>query len=240
MEEDGWLDFPVFVINLERNQNRRTYITKHLNALGINPTIVPAVDGRKLDYEELKKSGVYDDSVAHEVFSRSLSLPEIGCLLSHRNIYEEIIKNGFEQALVLEDDVIFTDGAVEILRNLLDELPDDCDVVQLYYSCKDYDRIGENLVRFNFNDCMPVGAAGYIVKLSGAKKLLDEWYPARYPADSYIGRSYRWGTIVYGSRPSLMRQSILFPTDIESRDNLLSELRFYIKKMIVKVLSVFS
>ena len=54
-------NYPAYVINLERSPERRLYITSHLRNLGIEPTVVPAFDGKKLSLDELIRDGRYDD-----------------------------------------------------------------------------------------------------------------------------------------------------------------------------------
>ncbi|RLV10190.1 hypothetical protein CTZ27_02885 [Streptomyces griseocarneus] len=46
----------------------------------------------------------------------------IGCALSHRRAIEEAHSDGLDHVLVLEDDVVFLDGAVWVLRRALEEL----------------------------------------------------------------------------------------------------------------------
>src|ERR1041384_5492213 len=82
--------YPAYVINLERSPERRLYITSHLRNVGIEPTVVPAFDGRKLSLEEVIKDGRYNDDVAKRSFDRSLSMAEIGCGLSHLSIYQRM------------------------------------------------------------------------------------------------------------------------------------------------------
>lgn len=233
------IDCPVFIINLERSKLRRDFILKYLSSLGIEATIFPAVEGNKLDLAELEKNKIYDNDAALEAFSRPLSMPEIGCTMSHIGIYHKIIDEGIEKALVLEDDVIFCDDIDQHFTALIDEVPDDWELIQLYYKCQDFTKITDNIVKFRSETCLPSGSAGYFINRSGAEKMLKAVYPVRYPADSLIGRSPRWDTVVYGSSSALLTQNYLYPTEIQARSSFTSSLRDGIKAMIVKIIGKF-
>jgi glycosyl transferase family 25 len=205
---------PIYVLNLERSPERRAFILGHLAEMGMTANVFPAVDGRALDIPELERKGVYRDAVAHEKFSRSLSPAEIGCALSHVGLYEKLVREGIEMALVLEDDAMLVSGFQESLGALISELPPDWDVVQLIFKCEDVEPHSQHLVRFAMRTAMPVAAAGYLISKAGAARLVDNAYPLRYPADSLIGRSPRWGAKVYGARPQLVTINNIFPSNI--------------------------
>jgi glycosyl transferase, family 25 len=229
-------NIPIFVINLERNRQRREFALQKLAGLGLKGDIFPAVDGKTLVLDKLIKDGIYDDAVAHEKFSRSLSMGEIGCSLSHLRLYKKILDEHIGLALVLEDDAMFVEGAREQLADLLERLPDDADLVQLIYECKDYSRVAPGVVRFLSKSCMPVASAGFLIRESGARKLLAEGYPVRYPADSFIGRSPRWGTNVYGASPKLVAINNIFPSEIYQGRTLKSRLGNRVKAVFVRLL----
>ncbi len=231
------INCPVFVVNLERSAYRRKFILNYLAKMGINAEVITAVEGAKLDLEKLKTDGIYDERAADEAFSRQLTLPEIGASLSHANIYKKIIDENIDKAIILEDDVMFCDDAANIFRGMLNDVPDDWDVIQLYYTCKDYEKITDHVALFRSEKCIPVGAPGYMIRRSGAKKILDKVYPVRYPADSIIGRSPRWGTKVYGSLPQLVILNNLFPTEIHQRKKFSEKLRYNVKQLIISGLS---
>ena len=234
--QDLLADIPIFVINLERNRQRREFALQKLADLGLKGEIFPAVDGKTLDLNELKSKAVYDDAVAHDKFSRSLSRGEIGCSLSHLRLYKKIVDEDIDTALILEDDAMFVDDVRKQLTGLLGRLPSDSDLVQLIYECKDHSPIAPGLVRFHSRSCMPVASAGYLIRKSGARKMLAEGYPVRYPADSFIGRSPRWGTMVYGASPKLVRINNIFPSEIYQGRTLKSRLGNRVKAVFVRLL----
>lgn len=226
----------VFVINLERKPERRAFAIGHLKSHGLTPVIWPAVDARGLDLAELQRSGIYDDRVAHEKFSRSLSLPEIGCSLSHVRLYEHIVRADIPMSLVLEDDAMLVDDFTANLEALLGAVPESWDLVQLIYACKDYEQMNDHAVSFKMQTSLPAASAGYVVTRRGAEKLLSQAYPIHYPADSFIGRSPRWGLQVYGAMPQLVTINNLFPSDIAAIQSPKARAVKAVKDLVVKML----
>jgi glycosyl transferase, family 25 len=231
------LGCPVFVINLERSPHRRAFMERYLASLGITLRILPAVDGSKLDLEQLARDGVYVDAVAHEKFSRSLSPSEIGATLSHLSACRTIVDENLPVAVVLEDDVTFIDGVAEVVRSALQAAPPDWDVLQLYYWCKDTYAIAPSVVGFNNKACLPVGCLGYVMRQSGARKMLESSYPICYPADSLMGRSPRVGVTLYGVSPSVitLEGNLIFPTELRTKRTGAARVRLWLKQAIVRV-----
>lgn len=232
----GGTDVPIYVINLERNSQRRRFAVQHVANLGFEARVFPAIDGKSLNRMELEDTGLYDDELVHQTFSRSLSAAEIGCALSHLRLYEHLRDQGTEMAIVLEDDAVLDRNIATRLPELIRDLPEDWDVVQLIYECRDYERINPKVVRFLSKRCMPVAAAGYLLRNTGIEKLLKNAYPLRYPADSYIGRSPRWGVNVYGAAPKLVTINNIFPSDIAHHETIKEKASNVLKKGLVWIL----
>jgi glycosyl transferase, family 25 len=89
-----------YVINLARSRDRRKYITAHLDKIGIGYELVPAVDGRGLNLDD---SRIFAPAFRANVYN---FVGLAGATLSHRAVYRKIIEDGFDTALVLEDDII--------------------------------------------------------------------------------------------------------------------------------------
>jgi glycosyl transferase, family 25 len=88
-----------FVVNLARSSDRWAHITAELEKTGLDYEIVPAVDGRELD--------LTDRATVDPVLLARTPFPEgtAGCALSHLHIYQKIVEDGLDEALILEDDV---------------------------------------------------------------------------------------------------------------------------------------
>lgn len=228
--------YPVFVINLERSQYRRIFMCNQLITHGVQPKIFNAIDGKALQHDKLTKDGIYNDDLAHQYFSRSLSLAEIACAWSHIRVSELILENQYEMALVLEDDAMLRDDAGAILKAILTELPGDWDMVQLFYDTPDTVSVTDHIVGFTNKPRMPIGARGYLMRLSGARKAVEGAYPIKYPADSFFGRSHRWGMKVFGAKPILVSSNDMFPTQIPSEQRFLISAKERVKGIVVRLL----
>lgn len=106
---------PVFVISLKTSEQRRLRMKQMLDALALPFEISDAVDGRKLRPEE--QARYYDAHANKALFKRPLSHAEIGCYLSHRQLWEQIKTLG-SAAVILEDDGLVDPALPEILKAL--------------------------------------------------------------------------------------------------------------------------
>lgn len=177
----------IFVINLEKDVERRASISRQLEQLGLGYEIVEGVYGAELSKDELKDN--YSDRKAKWRVARSLVSAEIGCALSHIKVYREIVEQGLSFTLILEDDVI--------LPPELDVLLADCakvvdprrpEVWLLSPAVGDQEATRARL--------LPSGqlvlpykdgfyASSYLVTASAAKALIAELYPVGDVADCW-------------------------------------------------------
>lgn len=91
-----------FILHLVRATARRQNAHDLLDACGVDGVIWPAVDGAAMSSTELAAT------VGAELFAPrypfALKTGEIGCFLSHRQIWAEIQTSGADAALIIEDD----------------------------------------------------------------------------------------------------------------------------------------
>jgi collagen beta-1,O-galactosyltransferase len=83
----------VYLINLMRQSERRKRMLSALNELGLEYTVVNAVDGRNMTTKDLNEMGIkpmpgYQDPI----LKRKLTMGEIGCFLSHYKLWKEVIE----------------------------------------------------------------------------------------------------------------------------------------------------
>ena len=105
--------FPVWLLSLERSRDRREFMVKQLQALNLQFEIVPAVDGKCLDSEDLKH---YSAPEAIKAIQREMKPGEIGCALSHARMWERIVAENIEEVLILEDDVMIKSELLDVLE----------------------------------------------------------------------------------------------------------------------------
>lgn len=93
-----------YIINLEKSTVRKQYMQGLLSPYSfLDVEFVNAIDGRLLTEEE--KQELFNYQKSKLLYGRVLNAGEVGCALSHRKIYETILKREDPYALVLEDDI---------------------------------------------------------------------------------------------------------------------------------------
>lgn len=100
---------------------------------------------------------------------------EYGIMVSTMNLWQYISDNKIEKVLVLEDDIVIQDDFVEKLNLCLKDLPEDFDILSLYYFSEqnqvdENTEIGSEYIHKANNQYSAAQAILY--SYSGAKKLL--------------------------------------------------------------------
>jgi len=123
----------VVVITLARAADRHALLRERL--LGLDYELFHGSDARELDVADLERRGVYSEALARRAtrHRRGLRPAEIGCSLSHRGVYERMLREGWERVLILEDDVVPVPGALERVEEALGQLPPTWELVYLGY-----------------------------------------------------------------------------------------------------------
>lgn len=165
------------------------------------------VINRKCDIERMKKTHhiLVKNNIKYKRFDAVVIKKEIdshvtnemlGCGLSHRNIWEYIVKNKLEHGLIFEDDMLLTNDWKKRLEKAIKVLPNDWDIFTL--GCFGIKQVSDKYNSpFNFifyiivtmlgiynkknkrvnNDIIIpyffTGLYGYVVSYKGAKKLLS-------------------------------------------------------------------
>ncbi len=223
----------IFVITLERSANRQAHITKALE--GLDYEFFLGADKNDFSIKDLKEKNIYNEALAvkHHRYSKPMNAGQIGCALSHKNIYEEIINKGYTKTLILEDDVKAVTESINIFSEIIKELPGNWELLYFDYSKNedpqqlkkywyhlqkitgglkwDYTIIN-NLYPKHFSKYLSVAGFhdytdAYAVTLSGAKKLLELQSPVSYVADNLLAvaaASKRLNAFI--SRPKLFQQ----------------------------------
>ena len=127
---------------------------------------------------------------------RSLTAGEVGCFLSHMKIYNHMINENNPFAVILEDDAQLVPGFGELILRLAKQgfKYELIFLGHLYWgtrSLKDEETPLSLRGRMKLNHTyelghfvvMPLGSHGYLITLTGVKKLLELSMPMRLPLD---------------------------------------------------------
>jgi len=177
----------VYVINLARSLDRRAHITSELRRTGLAYEIVTAVDGREVDLRD-------PTTVAPALLAKNdFPAGTAGCALSHLRVYEKIIADQLEHALVLEDDVTLPADLGTILGDVAPYLTG-AEVALLNYGSPDtikMSRAGSVALSSSRMLALPidigglVNAAAYVITREACERMTSNALPLRANADDW-------------------------------------------------------
>lgn len=221
----GATTLPVFVISLDRATERREYMRKLVSDLGLNATIISAVDGKNLTPEQRSR---YNSERARRVYGCEMNDNEIACYLSHLSIYSKMIEHRLETALILEDDISCVPDLKPIIEDVL-KLPQSSWQVLRLQSTKssvshprDPRGAGEALARVGEREIFRLktsvlGGCAYLIRLSAARAMLQRSEQIDMPIDQTLDRYWENGIIPYVLRPMPVWHEDLFESEIGKR-----------------------
>jgi len=178
-----------YVINLARSLDRRAHITVECQRAGLDFEIIPAVDGRTLD---LSDSALIDPSLA----SRSqFPAGTAGCALSHFQIFQKILEDGRDRALVLEDDIILSADLSDLADDVADHLTG-AEVALFEYACfppgplrmsseGSVDLPSSRLLALPIDARQLANTGAYVITREACERMIEHLLPIRVPADDW-------------------------------------------------------
>ena len=112
------MQYPIYVISLAKDEERRNSLKKQFNSYN-EFNIIDAVEGNKIDIQEYFK--YLSGSLSK--YNILISPNELGCTLSHIKAYQQFLSTNAEYCLILEDDVIGSDETIEKAFSLTEKIP---------------------------------------------------------------------------------------------------------------------
>lgn len=218
------INIKVFIINLRRSVQRRASIIEQMDKHGIGYELFPAVDGKEIDDETMRKIHSISDRFK-ETYFRDMERGEAGAALSHIGIYKKIVVEKIDCAIILEDDVEFDDRLKKLVDNYkrTRAVLRHYDLVLLGYSRNDlnYKKKADCSYwgRIELYEKIKVGAPvhwywaaiGYLVSYGGAQKLLSHSELPEMQADYLTANSP-----AYGLKLGLTLEPIIWPGDLNN------------------------
>ncbi len=170
----------VFVINMDQDKDRLEFAYKQAESNGYNLSRIPGVNGKEMSPAQKKET--VNGFRFWCINGRKPLDGEIGCALSHINIYRKMIQENIPVACVLEDDIMILSGFIQRLKNLEQQLmPRVPQVVRLNFNGSEKSLPVDGLCRSYEN----TSACSYCITLAGAKALLNANYPLRTMSDNW-------------------------------------------------------
>nr|XP_054769694.1 probable inactive glycosyltransferase 25 family member 3 [Lytechinus pictus] len=195
----------IYLVNLERRPSRRLRMQAALKLLRIDFKLWNAVDGKLLSPDMLREMGIdMLPGYADPYWGRVLTKGEIGCFLSHYNIWKDVVERNLSRILIFEDDIRFGARFKPRMANIMAEVAArklEWDLI--YVGRKILNMKGEKFLEGSSQIVKPsysYWTLSYMLTQEGAKKLLaqeplgkmvpvDEFLPImfdRHPEDDWL------------------------------------------------------
>jgi len=222
------LGCPVFVINMARDTARRQHMVEVLGQIGLPVEFVTGVDGSVLTAEE---RSAYDRARALRVYGVEMKDSEIGCFLSHRRIYERMVREGIGTALVLEDDVTIQPTLPAVVADLLASPYAGWLVVRLDTKLGRVANpaaprfLGTRVAELSDGAALyrirsqVLGVGAYLIRQEGAARMLDYGRRIFMPIDQTMDRYWENGILPHVVRPFPVDQGDDFGSHSGDRSN---------------------
>ena len=201
-----------FVLNLEHNTERKKYMQDLLKDIPIDYEFFPAVYGKSITNIDQ----FYDSKLAEKKAKRQLNVGEIGTAISHKNIYKKMIDENIEQALILEDDVTFLDGFIDVYKKIEKINVGNKIILLGTIVKKKIKKIWKKMLTPEHSMYLVLnnyaGAYGYIIGLEAAKRIYYHNKKVFIEADKW--KYYRRLSQIWLVSPSVVTVDEIFPSEI--------------------------
>ena len=164
----------------------------------------------------------YDVRARRRLFGDDLRPGEVGCFISHREVWRRCAASGDAAWCVLEDDIVLHDHFVDTLSVLMRHAA--CwDVVRLMQLLR---RRGswvaatlEPGVRLRAYDRQPSGTQGYVLTPAAARRLAAHAARIVWPIDETLDLYWRHGLRLFSAEPDAIGLAADFESTIENRSS---------------------
>lgn len=205
------MNIPVFVINLDQHKCKYEKSNKILKNNGFtNIHRISAVNGSKLkNYSKI--TTLHTQFLLNEPSYRCShqqlnTLGAIGCYLSHIKCWREMIKKGYSSIFIFEDDLELVPNFSEKMTKIMENMPDDCDLLSFGYIKLLKQHKFQNIIESVKSKYL--GTQGYYITKQGAEKLLQHIFPIEIQIDGYISLMNYFNYInVYFTDKTLVNQN---------------------------------
>ncbi|MDN4503023.1 glycosyltransferase family 25 protein [Alteromonadaceae bacterium BrNp21-10] len=207
--------FKTLLINLNRSQDRLTHCTEQLQSAEIHFERIEAVDGEMLTQSAERSR--FNADLNQQNYHKNLNSGEIGCYLSHRKVWQKIVDEKLDFAIVLEDDFSLTGdltAAIEVAKSSFKQW----DYIKLAghrrnrYPIHQQEIADMQLVTYNK---LPSQTCAQIVSFNGAKKLLAHSETFGRPVDVDIQHWWEADLLAFGLMPYVVTANNQFGSEID-------------------------
>lgn len=126
----------IYVISLISNKDRQEFIKYQMKKLELEYEFVYTINFNDLKYDRFGNEIIYPNFVKE--FNHLNNISVYGCALAHYQCILQAYEFGFNNVLVLEDDICFIKDK-ELISKYFNDIPKDCDFITYAPRFNDYD-----------------------------------------------------------------------------------------------------
>lgn len=223
------MNIKVIAISLETAVERRASLIENLGKFQVDFELFPAVLGAAVDRNAPEIWNEDSFVLQNNMFSKTtvygrLNDGELGCALSHLQVYRKILDEGLDGAVVLEDDFVAYNNFPQVFAAVLEQVPQ-ADIInaftitrkglrQSWFARKRQVTVDGSSFTF-FRAGVPgldwflnrrrrmESARCYYISRSACQRLLELGYPVRMEADRLTGMAAYNKLKIYVIEPAL-------------------------------------
>ena len=196
-----------YVLHLERATARRANAERLLETCGVSGKLWPATNGADLSQKDLATS-----TGAHlfdPYYPFPLRTGEVGCFLSHRKIWAEIIESDLDCAIIFEDDVKLDEVAFKTALELAQRNVNALGYIQLQNRPPSGNgRLVDQVDEFTLSipTITPLRASAQMISKDAAKLLFHKSKRFDRPVDTFVQSHWHTG----------LRPGVIYPAGVNT------------------------
>lgn len=216
----------IFVIHYTKLIDRKMYLKNKFKSLNINVKWVDKFDREIISEKQINTYYHYDNTIKSYPFNNNilykpLRIQEIAVWIAHCYCYKQIVKNNWDKALILEDDVLFDENDFMNLYNICNKLPNDWNICDVGNGCNLMPKnLQKNKTFYKTNFGIKT-TSSYLINYKTAKFLLERKL-STWVIDYYINL-YKNELNIYWAEPPIFKQGSqngIYKTSVQDKDEL--------------------
>jgi glycosyl transferase, family 25 len=194
-------------ISLEGAHERRALMARQFDKAGINATFFTGIEPRGAT----DAISEYDLAGRMRRYGRPLARGEIGCYLSHREVWKSLVNSGDDVWCVMEDDLILRRGLREAVEELA-QYREYWDLVRLMGLMNrpqlPYAELPSGTLLM-WMDRLPIGTQCYVITRGAAEKMLEYSKRMLHAIDTTIDRCWEHKLQIFKTSPEFVEDANL-------------------------------
>lgn len=192
-------------------KDRKKHILSEMEKNKLSPTWIE-LEPTEEEVFKMYKKDLWNQRINemdfYKIPERALKKSEISLEYKHIKIYEDIIKNNINTALILEDDVILEENFTSKFNFSLSSTPRDWDVIFIGSGCDLHiEQQNPHIVAYKKEHPASKCTDSYVIKKKAVEKIFKTIVPFCFPIDFELNyQMFSNNLNVYWWEPTLVKQ----------------------------------